>query len=496
MQSFRAHERGANAAEYVGMIILAALVISGIWASGIADNVVEKVTCAISSILTGEQSCSAGSATNEFAPDPSAVVVESSQNESSSSGDVNIDVGYAKGGAGVTDGAKYRITVKADGTKTIELGESFSGNIHGSVGDKIDSEVAELAAELKVKGEVNSYKVESWDCDDGSGIDCKEFLRSYAEQIDNRQRTGVQVFTSGSNFDTNIPIPPSERITGLEGTLSLNAALRFEVGVDEGSYTSKAGAGLEGEIKGGVRREVAHDVDDNGNTGDVKSTTDSYFYAMSGKADAAVELSVKETEAANINLSAETTASGEISEEYSVERDADGKLTNITFKTTTGYETSASVNVDGGFNVPKTGESDESERVLGSKIGADGKTGREIETVVSIDVAKLSPNERKEIERYVSSLNSKSPVFPSAVINPSEKPAANDALGKIIHENGVVTTSEYATINSSAESKIDLWIASYSTKESAQQRKLLNQSYLEAPGADGTRKYVKNKDVP
>ena len=108
---------------------------------------------------------------------------------------------------------------------------------------------------------------------------------------------------------------------------------------------------------------------------------------------------------------------------------------------------------------------------------------------MTIDVTKLSDSERQAVNNYVHSLNAKSPVFPSSVLNPSEPVGADDEFGTIVHNNAIVTTSRYETETTSSQEEYNYWLASYSNSAEHKDRTLVDQHYLDLPGPDGSRTY-------
>lgn len=80
--------------------------------------------------------------------------------------------------------------------------------------------------------------------------------------------------------------------------------------------------------------------------------------------------------------------------------------------------------------------------------------------------------------------------MPSAALNPSDKPDADDQLSNIIHQNAQVTTSTYEVASANTETEYNYWLVEYHESQEYERRRLIDQQYLQAPDSSGERHYA------
>lgn len=474
-------ERGAAAVEYAGILLAALLVVSAVILAFGAFDIGAKVSCALSQVFGDGGACSAvsgdpgasGTPTRNMRPDADGNVVNDKTQTNTGKGEFGFNVGIAEAGGSFTDGGQMQFQRYEDGSGQYTITDSKSGSVKGSVGkDGIKAGDVEASLEAGIEGEVTVSDSEIRKCDTTSGAgsarSCSGFRDQYAEQIENHTHQGFSQIGGG---DVTIDDPPDQYQHTIQGTLTLSA---------EGSASAEVGesgidVGANGAAQAGVTRTTTYNSNGKGGQGEVDSTTTTYSYSLDGAADATVQVVENEISGIAVEGSAGIAMGRGMGEEFSYTEDKDGNLTTVTFTTTSYGQTGVKADVD---------VNDET-----MKGDGDDQYGDQYETTVTIDVTKLSDSDRQTVNGYVHSLNSMSPVLPTAALNPSRPVSADDKLGAVIHNNAIVTTSHYETETTSWEEEYDLWIASYTSAEEGKNRKLVDQHYLDLPGPDGSRTY-------
>ena len=474
--SVRKSEKGAGSTEYAGVVLISIILVMAIIVAAYSSGIGTKLTCQISKIFGG--TCSTETAKEKsWRPDAKENSVSNKEEKYSAKGaahipapvkgvDVKVNVGL-EDGAGVTT-EKYQ-----DGSGSIKLSDSKELTVGGSVEAEAGKGAAEESAELNLEGGGTYTYSENRKCDtksgEGSSRSCSGFKEKYQKQLENRKKQGVSQAFAG---DTNIDDRPDEIEEGIAGKIEFRGTAKAKASKGDAEINLAA----EGNISGTASRTSTYNTNDKGEKKDLQKKTTSFRYAGESSGSAVVNLSDEELK--GTGFSPNLGASGAIGWgiEMSYEEDAQGKVTKMTFKTTAYEEGGGKANVE-----HDKGNGDVTSR-----------SGHEYETTVSIDLNSLSPADRKVMEDYAHSANSANPVFPSSVWNPSKAVDSNDRLNSVIHNNAQVTTTSYSTQRTSAEGTLDLWIASYTQRASTSERKMEHQSYLDAPGSDGKRKYVSN----
>ncbi|MEG8106175.1 MULTISPECIES: hypothetical protein [Actinomyces] len=472
----RESEKGAGSTEYAGVVLVSIILVLAIIISVYALGIGTKLTCQISKIFGG--TCSTDTSKEKsWKPDAKENVVSNREEKYSAKGAAHIPAPVkgveAKVNVGLEDGAGVTTEKYQDGSGSIKLSDSKELTVGASVEAEAGKGAAEASAELNLAGGANYTRSENRKCDtksgEGSSRSCSGFKEKYQKQLENRKKQGVSQAFAG---DTNIDDRPDEIEESVAGKIELKGSAKGKASKGDAEISLAA----EGNLSGTANRTWTHNTNDKGEKKDLQKTTTSFKYA--GEASGSVVVDLSEQELKETGFSPKLGASGALGWglEMSYEEDAKGNVTKMTFKTNT-YE-------EGGGKA-KAGN----DRANGD---ATSRAGHEYETTVSIDLNSLSPADRKVMEDYAHSANSASPVFPSSVWNPSKPVDSKDRLNSVIHDNAQVTTTSYSTQRTSAEGTLDLWVASYTQSASTAERKMEHQSYLGAPGADGTRKYSRN----
>lgn len=480
-------ERGAAAVEYASILLAALLVVSAVVLAFGAFDIGAKVSCALSQVFGDGGACSAvsgdpgasGTPTRDMRPDAGGNVVNDETQTNTGKGGVEFKGGIWSGGASLADGGQMQFQHYEDGSGKYTITDSKTLDIHGGVGDELKGGDAEISAKVQLEGEGTMSDSEIRKCDTASGAgssrSCSGFRDQYSEQIENHTHQGFSQIGAG---DTNIDDPPDQYQHTIQGTFSLNG----EIKLNSGGKDPAVNAGASGSAKAGMSKTTTYDSDGKGGKGDVASTTTTFSYSLDDTAEVTVNAVKQEVGNAGVTGHAGLSGGLGVTEKFSYTEDGSGNLTTVTFTTTSHAEGGANAGIDAkgpdGATKPASG-----------KGGEGSQSGDQYETTVTIDVTKLSDSERQTVNNYVHSLNAKSPVFPSSVLNPSEPVGADDEFGTIVHNNAIVTTSHYETETTSSKEEYNYWFASYSNSAEHKDRTLVDQHYLDLPGPDGSRTY-------
>ncbi|MDO4242959.1 MAG: hypothetical protein Q4C85_04245 [Actinomyces sp.] len=480
-------EQGAATVEYVGIafVVLALiLVIGAMTMSG--SGIASAIACKVGEVL-GAASCTAEEE-HSVVPQPGDVVVSRDDERHSAKGTGAGNIGVVEAGLSVTDGGTQSYQRNADGSGSITIGESWAGSAHGSVGKDIDSGSAEVALQAKLEGEVQYNTDQVYNCRYGAAEgerDCEEFRQQWSRQLAAKADQGVADML---NEDDTIDENPDEIRESWQGRIAITGEAGVEV---EETKAGEVNLSASGKIEGGTRWDSTYGVDENGEKGQKKGYSQTYFYSLGGGANASVKLMEEEFNSSGIEIagSAGVKVSGDVGVETKYEWDENGNLSKVTFTTTS--------NVQGGAQADVGAEGEDKTGADTSPAGGhlDVQGGQAVETTVAIDMASLTDAERATVEQYVGSFQGYSPILPAAAYNPSSPAAPDDALGTVIHENATVTRSVYSTRTASEENTLDAWFLSYTTSSEYQNRTLVSQQYLAEPGADGRRQYVDTPGV-
>lgn len=469
-------ERGQTSAEYAGIIVVAvtlvlALVLSAtLW----GGDLVKGITCKIGELF------GIGCSTDSMAPDPADVVVDEKQDSYSSSHDVGVSVGVAEVGAGVAGGDGITTQRHGDGSGRVTVNSSGSANVHASVGRSFSKggTSAELEAALTAEGTyTTSYSV-----------NCASKQECDALEQDVRENSGDRA-SEAESWGRN-------HATAKNGD-QYSETWSGEVAITGSAQAGNKGSGVDvnvaADVKGSARASSTtnYTVDEDGRKGDKTGTSLSIDYTLSGGAsgEASASADLIKTEIGSIegNASVSAQIQGDIGENYQVNRDANGNLTEVTFTTTSSWQ------VDGQASASADAKAGGA-TVEGPSVDASGHHGRQYVTTVTVDVTQLSPEDRAAMEQYVSSMSSADPFFPSSVYNPSKPVSEKGTAADVIQRNAQVSTAVYDYQSSSESDKDDYIIYSHEESATHSNKHLLGHRYLTAPGADGSRSYVQTPE--
>lgn len=475
-QRRRAYESGAGATEYAAIIVIAMMVAAAVAMAFSGFNIGDKVTCALSSVFGDGGACT--SADDGMRVDPGSNVVEDESQTSTGGGSIGTGNPVFNASAGFDDQGQVSYTRNEDGSGQFKITDSKKVEISGSAGkDGVEARNAEVSFEFAAAGSLTWSDTAVYNC--ANPEECTRFGKENAEEIANRTQQGVrQIANPGA--DTTIDGKPTSYEKTTSGAIELSA----EVGAEFDGESTEISVAAEAAGAATFSSTDTYAADENGNKGAKTGSEFTTQYTLDGSAGASAELVEDEADDLEIEAHAGAQLSGGIGAQVTSKKDAEGNVTELTFQTTSNWSAGANASIE------VEGEDKKGEDTAPLTGAGEIQVGYQQQTTVTIDVTKLSPAERQVVENYVNSLASKSPVLPSAALNPSDQPSAGDELSNIIHQRAQVTTSTYEVASASEEGEYNYLLATYRESQEYQRRKLIDQQYLQAPDGSGKRTYA------
>ncbi|WP_293878872.1 hypothetical protein [uncultured Brevibacterium sp.] len=390
---FPARQSGQGTIEYIGIAVIAAIIIAGIIATPMAPNMtsgLEKIICGVlkNSPFGGPEMCSP--------PKPPKCITAT--NSTRNGNEAGIKVVSFKSGQG------YTVTEYSDGSVDVAITDDYS--IEGNFGlknTKLKGNGLSLALSVSgTYGNTSKYRFASME-------DAAELI----QQAEDRTNSGHKYVPGGSIANER---PAGEDASTHEFSLKGGGEADFSLqelakgkskkndGQSEGSdgsegegNSSKTGdtsadAGAGASIELGVKGQTEHDK--GANKDDPSDDTYKHTVAASidGEAGLKGKLSAKDIAALKGkfggNLGAESLVS--------IKTDANGEITNITFTTASEYGGQAKAEGTVG-PAPKNKKGDEvANNVGGSESGSDST---KVVTTTSVDIN--TPEDREAVQRFL-----------------------------------------------------------------------------------------------
>lgn len=496
-------ERGQTLTEYAGIglvvVALIAVVAGGITAASgtaIGEAIVCKINQQIHSIGGGSYECAGSGSTDKdpYAADPGAIPshVEETNNSTSAGASIpgagpgNIDVNGS-------DGSSLTKTTYKDGSGDRQYSKTQEGSVGYSVsagtgggdgGDGGEEKSEPFKAEIGASGKVSASHTttETYKCDTADHVSCSDFDKQNKDATDERLNDeGVGRLTSG---DTTLNQTPDSTSTAWNAKLSLSAEAsasadaKPKVGKDDKDNKNKDDKNKDGKSNEGT--EVAHaeakaslgisgeagythtdTTDKDGNT----STSHKFTYQ--GKAEAQADASIKDP-TDSFGLEAEAGGDRSYVGSYEVTYDENGNLSTITFTNV----------MEGQGSWSATGVKDKD----------DAKHPQTSTITTTLDVSKLSPEDRATAEQYASSsFTNGALTVPQSALNPSSP--SDDSFDNLLYEQAQTTrvVQDGSVVTDSGG--WDLWVANYNTESVQSTKDTVSAQQLGKPGSDGQRSY-------
>lgn len=318
---FPARQSGQGTIEYIGIAVIAAIIIAGIVAAPMAPNMtsgLEKIICGVlkNTPFDGPAVCSPPKP-------PKCIVATDSARNGSEAGPKIVNF---KSGQG------YKVTYYADGSADLVETDDFS--LEGVYGFK--------SGKLKGKG-LNAAITASGGYANGSKThfspDEMKELDAAIARAEDRANSGHQYVPGGQIFHDKSGEPDATSnefnlTLGAEGKFSLEKHAEGKAG-DKAKKDKTGTPGADFEAGGGVEfgGKAQHEHDRGSNKEDPSDDTHKYTYGASIDGELLAGGKLKAKDVAELKASVGGNLGAESLVSYKT--DADGNITNITFTTAT-----------------------------------------------------------------------------------------------------------------------------------------------------------------
>lgn len=480
------HESGVSSAEYIGTLVVAALLVGAIVLamSPQGANVRAKVCEAVGSILQSDLACgsdgddSAEPPVDEDFEPPVCQLSQSGESYNSVISIAFIDIGE---NAGLTR------TVMSDGT--IILTASDGGSLGASGGIGADAEAgggAQLGASLDFGGGVNFNAGDSWEF---SGDDAEQEAEDFENLIQEHQARDITRKHSEGAWVVDLidpldPLPDPDTstteigLTGdVEGELGINLT-----GNEDGSGPSVGVTGFAGSLDADAKWTETHNTQGTGSSEDDSRT---YTVDMSINPDVASDIWQ-----ADLGLGKTEGMSMAITE------NASGQITEVSIVTTSQGAINEGVSLEGGGS---DGPGDDANSGSGSFFTSEEETTATVTTTtLSLDPESAGYDEDAAVVQDWLGGNGSGYSWPGLVPMSAVNPAiaGDDPFSQLMHEQATLSaiTSEGVTSTTGFAAEVALGLKlgfDFSAEES--EAEAVYAAYLGAPD-NGERTMVPYDD--
>ncbi|UGY93374.1 hypothetical protein [Streptomyces gobiensis] len=476
-------DRGATGMEYLGIIMVVALVIVGISATSVGQSVNEKIYCAISQLTGGD--CSTGDAAKpdekktdeDYRPlsCQTASRTESVSNEAKilwikvgDKHDFKLEEFNVEDENGKVD-KKFHMTFVSGSKAGLEFKPTFGGKVN--TGDRESG-----GASVSIGGGLEISDGSTWVFDSEEEAmrfkDDLERLHQAEESTWTKPgwrvvRDGWREHVSGSNKDLR---------KKLEKEMDLKQVKFRTVGLDAGAEANLAGPAMDDEIAAqiGGKVQVSGSITETENWVD-NTHTATYAFALEGEMKAELEAG-----GAKAGAFAGQRRNGAIG----VTRDMNsGELRKITITRTVDTKAGASAGVSDG-EASGTGK-------------GTAKDTEVITTTLKIPEGPDGNAMRKTAEDWLNGPAEATEPIKTAFASPApdERPADDDAFGQLLFDHGKTSKGTYASVEDAASFGFELNVMAglgYNRTITETSARIMSGDYLAAPRGD-TRTYRSNE---
>ncbi|MFC7217237.1 hypothetical protein ACFQLX_03480 [Streptomyces polyrhachis] len=517
-------DRGATATEYLGTIVLVAVLIAALTGSELGTRIYASIRALVCQVAGGdctvaEEVAKTTDATFEPASCDTHVTAATEGGKA--------EVSFLRFGveAGLEYGFEQTVTQTkedkdGDGKPDTKVTLTFTdtGSLGGTVGLKkpgVEIGKAKATPELEIGAGVSLSAGDSWTFDSPEQAD--EF-RADLKRYKNLQRMtdvpGVNVVTEVGSWFGKGPEAEEDRLRAkLEKALGGKTSSTYKV---SGNINGKAGIqfGPKGKpepeegapaadpepggyftVEGGIKGKVSEDVafTQNHKTGEQSFTwTAKLEGSLYGKAEAGVKV----PNTVDVGVGANGELTGSRAGAFTLKQDKDGNIIGLTMTQT--VETGANGDVSGKVQVGNGKDSEDEDRRGGKEKAKEKAGSTDIEvvtTTVSFKPGELSGAEANKLRALLFVGGGPGGAFTYMFQNPAvtKDPGPGDPLGHLLFEKGVTSRSTYSNVSTSDETGlgVDVGVAGiggyYTT--SGQEKNLEKTEFLGAP-RNGERAYV------
>lgn len=478
----RRAERGASSAEYVGAIVVAAILTgSVIFAVSPQGSGVRSAACeAVGSIVQQDLGCASGEGGDEAGAPPTDEDFTPAPCEVSSTGSEYNTV-ISLGIVDIGENAALVRTVMSDGTVTLTATDGGMLGLSGGVG--ADAEAgggAQLGASIDFGGGVTFNTGDTWTFPDQESADSFEDLLS-DHQV--RQMTYEQNGLSGAVLDFIDPLDPLPLPTSVTSEIGVTGEVQGQLGLDLAGNEDGSGPSLELQaVAGSVQADAVWVQTTNTNnteSGDDDTTTFTVDMKVNPDVSSdiwAVDLGLGDT----IGMS------------LAITQDAEGRITEVTIVSTSEGAINGGASIEGGG---KSGKNEGS----GSLFTSETATTATV-TTTTLTLDPQAPGYAQDLAVVEGWLGPDAGGYewegaiPMGAVNPAHP--GDDPFSQLMHEQATVSaiTSEGVTNSAGLAAQISLGLKlgfDFSISES--QAEAVYAAYLGAPD-NGVRTMVPYDD--
>lgn len=471
----RSGERGATAKEYVGLVLVAALIVGALFValSPTGADVRGAACRAVSDILQMDVECGDGDGEDQTAPvdDSDFEPDKCAVNKSSESTSSVVKIGFIE----IGENAGFIVTEYSDGTVTMTATNGGSVGATGGFGADASWGTGSAEARVDFGGGVEFDSGSTWSFED------MEQAEQFRGQLDDYLADQWAMTHPACAYGVCVPRPttgaepppvPSTTFAGIKGTVDVNADLGI-------SATGGAAPLTQGQLKThGISASISPSADwvttnDDGNTPDDPSD-DTRTYVT--------DMQLNSELTGQIGLPTGGTGSV-LGSSVSIKKDAEGRIIEVKIATT------AEVNSGGGGSASGKGKK-------GDNSGGGSVSGgtTEGDVVVNETTLSLDPESAEDQEVVTDWLggtgNYEWPgVLPINALDPSQA-APDDPFGQMLFEEATSTSIGYETETDALQFGLNVKFglalgADFSM--ASEETSATEATYLGAPRPDGTR---------